>query len=97
MAIEMKSNGDSWEIERHERIFEYLKGYLPQLKMFLEARPLFANGEVIPIYIPYRDIAICRAGVESKCDAAEIQRRNIRFVNIDSEPNQVVEEIKSLL
>lgn len=97
MAIEMKSNGDSWEIERHERLFEYLKGYLPQLKMFLEARPLFANGEVIPIYIPYRDIAICRVGVESKCDAAEIQRRNIRFVNIDSEPNQIVEEIKSLL
>ena len=97
MAVEMKSNGGSWEIERHERIFEYLKGNLPQLKMFLEARPLFANGEVIPIYIPYRDIAICRAGVESKCDAAEIQRRNIRFVNIDSEPNQIVEEIKSLL
>lgn len=97
LAIEMKSNGESLEIERHERIFEYLKGNLPQLKMFLEARPLFANGEIIPIYIPYRDIAICRAGVELECDATEIQRRNIRFVNIESEPNQIVEEIKSYL
>ena len=97
MAIEMKSNGSSWEIERHERLFEYLKGNLPQLKMFLEARPLFANGEIIPIYIPYRDIAICYAGMESKCDEIEVQRRNIRFVNIDSEPNQIVNEIKSYL
>ena len=65
--------------------------------MFLEARPLFANGEIIPIYISYRDIAICKADVESKCDCAEVQRRKIRFVNIDLEPNAIVKEIKKLI
>lgn len=96
-AIEMKTKGVSGEIEYHERLFAYLKGYLPQLKMFLEARPLFANGEIVPIYIPYRDIAICKEEVRSKCDETEVQRRNIRFVNIDCEPVRIVEEIKSFL
>ena len=96
-AIEMKLSGRSRLIEYHQRLFEYLKGYLPQLSMFLEARPLFANGEIIPIYISYRDIAICKADVESKCDCAEVQRRKIRFVNIDLEPNAIVKEIKKLI
>ena len=96
-AVEMKNQGLSDEIEYHERLFAYLKGKFPQLKMFLEARPLFANGGIVPVYIPYRDVAICSSEVQLKCDEAEIQRRNIRFVDVDSDSEKIVEEIKSFL
>ena len=96
-AIDMVTKGSSHEIEYHERLFSYLKGKFPQLKMFLEAKPSFANGEIVPIYIPYRDIVICNAEIQSKCDENEVQRRNIHFVNINSELKGIVEDINSCL
>lgn len=96
-AIQIKNSGKAREFEFHENLHAYLTKQFLQLEMFLEARPTFSNGQILPIYIPYRDIVICTSEMFNQCDKKEIARRNIQFIDVRGDIDSIKESLQKSL
>lgn len=96
-AIDILKNGNDDEYVWLEKLFNDIHQQFPQLQIFLESRPTFSNGKILPIYFPYKNVVLCSEDIKNACDGVAVEKRGIKFVDIGLDLNKIVDELQHVL